>query len=623
MKISRIHINNFIGIRDLDINNIENALILVGKNNTGKTIVIDAIRAVAGDYKVKERDFLNPDKNITIGIEVEFTDSDLKRFNSKGIVSKYKKYDKWLMEFMQRLPSFRDGVLSFECKINKQGVIKYDDGFKRNNVYIKEVFPKIYHIDHRRNIEAITNDILALYDTQALMDLKENVCMFDKARKCRKCFNCIGLINKKAPLELTPFEAARLLEYKVLNINLKEFESRVNKYLAINGSRSQEIIFSIDFNVDQLFTIDTVIYDKDRRSICPMNKLSEGIKSMFVMSLLEAYIEQDGTVPSIILMEDPEIFLHPQLQKSISETLFRLSKKNQVMFTTHSPNLIFNFSSKQIKQVVLDDEFLTTINENTSVDEILDDLGYTANDLMNVSFVFIVEGKQDKNRLPLLLEKYYSEIFDEDGNLQRISIIPTNSCTNIKTYANLKYINKLYLKDQFLMIRDSDGKNPKYLVKQLCNYYSNRAKEEEYANLPKVEPKNVLILKYYSFENYFLDPKIMMQIGVIKNEEEFYDTLYKKYKDYLFRLGSTKRMIKNTGIRIHSKQDIKDNLEYFKIYVRGHNLFDIFYSKYRGDAQTEILKKYIDVAPRDTFKDIFDAIDSFVYFENRKKKHTK
>lgn len=623
MKISRIHINNFIGIRDLDINNIENALILVGKNNTGKTIVIDAIRAVAGDYKVKERDFLNPDKNITIGIEVEFTDSDLKRFNSKGIVSKYKKYDKWLMEFMQRLPSFRDGVLSFECKINKQGVIKYDDGFKRNNVYIKEVFPKIYHIDHRRNIEAITNDILALYDTQALIDLKENVCMFDNARKCRKCFNCIGLINKKSPLELTPFEAARLLEYKVLNINLKEFESRVNKYLGINGSRSQEIIFSIDFNVDQLFTIDTVIYDKDRRSICPMNKLSEGIKSMFVMSLLEAYIEQDGTVPSIILMEDPEIFLHPQLQKSISETLFRLSKKNQVMFTTHSPNLIFNFSSKQIKQVVLDDGFLTTINENTSVDEILDDLGYTANDLMNVSFVFIVEGKQDKNRLPLLLEKYYSEIFDEDGNLQRISIIPTNSCTNIKTYANLKYINKLYLKDQFLMIRDSDGKNPKYLVKQLCNYYSTRAKEEEYANLPKVEPKNVLILKYYSFENYFLDPKIMTQIGVIKNEEEFYDTLYKKYKDYLFRLGSTKRMIKNTGIRIRSKQDIKDNLEYFKIYVRGHNLFDIFYGKFKGDAETEILKKYIDIAPRDTFKDIFDAIDSFVYFENRKKNHTK
>ena len=68
-----------------------------------------------------------------------------------------------------------------------------------------------------------------------------------------------------------------------------------------------------------------------------------------------------------------------------------------------SPNMLFNFSSKQIKQVVLDEECYTEVRENADIDEILDDLGYTANDLMNVSFVFIVEGKQDKNRLPLLL----------------------------------------------------------------------------------------------------------------------------------------------------------------------------------------------------------------------------
>lgn len=78
-------------------------------------------------------------------------------------------------------------------------------------------------------------------------------------------------------------------------------------------------------------------------------------------------------------------------------------------------------------------------------------------------------------------------------------------------------------------------------------------------------------------------------------------------------------MIKYNGIRINSKEDIKKNMETIKIYVRGHNLFDIFYGRYRGDAQTEILKRYIDVAPKDTFKDIFDAIDSFVYFENRRK----
>ena len=78
--------------------------------------------------------------------------------------------------------------------------------------------------------------------------------------------------------------------------------------------------------------------------------------------------------------------------------------------------------------------------EKTDVSAILEDLGYTASDLMNVNFVFIVEGKQDKSRLPLLIRKYYSETYDESGKLSRIAIITTNSCTNIKTYANLKYI---------------------------------------------------------------------------------------------------------------------------------------------------------------------------------------
>ncbi len=375
----------------------------------------------------------------------------------------------------------------------------------------------------------------------------------------------------------------------------------------------------MDFDIDHLLKIDTQVYNKERGgSLGSINMLGEGLKSIYALSLLETYIEEDATLPCIILMEDPEIYLHPQLQKVASEILFRLSKKNQVIFSTHSPNMIFNFSTKQIKEVILDSEYYTIVKENSDIDVILDDLGYTANDLMNVSFVFIVEGKQDSNRLPLLLEKYYSEIYDSDGNLSRITIIPVNSCTNIKTYANLKYINKLYLKDQFLMIRDSDGKNPKHLKKQLCSYYSQRSKEDP-GNLPKVEPENVLILKYYSFENYFLEPSVMEKIGVIKNEEDFYNILYKKYKDYLFKLNSFKRMQKTLNIRIKSKQDIKDNMENIKIYVRGHNLFDIFYGKYHGEDEQRILKKYIDAAPRRTFQDIFDAIDSFVYFENRKK----
>ncbi|MDE7432210.1 MAG: hypothetical protein K2N34_09900, partial [Lachnospiraceae bacterium] len=62
-----------------------------------------------------------------------------------------------------------------------------------------------------------------------------------------------------------------------------------------------------------------------------------------------------------------------------------------------------------------------------------------------------------------------------------------------------------------------------------------------------------------------------------------------------------------------------NNMENIRIYVRGHNLYDIFYGRYRNDAETEILRKYINAASRENFEDILDAIDRFVYFENRKK----
>ena len=95
--------------------------------------------------------------------------------------------------------------------------------------------------------------------------------------------------------------------------------------------------------------------------------------------------------------------------------------------------------------------------------------------------------------------------------------------------------------------------------------------------------------------------------------------MYQKFKDYLYRLPSVRRMQRVIGKRINSVKDIKENMESFRIFVRGHNLYDIFYGRYRGEEETEILRRYISIAPRETFRDILDAIDRFVYFENRKR----
>ncbi len=617
MQIESLHIKNFKSIRELEILNIENSLILVGKNNTGKTVVLDAILAVTGNYQVKESDFNERKQTIEISMTLGITEEDLHQFHDYGIVSSYKRYDSWKRDFCEKLPAFCDGKMVFTYCINHNGKVRYEDGYHKNNRYIPDVLPKLHMIDTTRQLNSFQNDLLMFQKTEELIQLKSNTCMFDAAKSCNRCFSCIGLINQKQPKDLQVYETARLLEYKIYQLNLSEFAQRVNDNYRKNGG-VEEIRCTLSCNLDEMFSIEVEAWHEEAKRLSPVERLGNGMKSIYMLSLLETYIEDEKRIPSIIIVEYPELFLHPSLQKTASKILYRLSKKNQVIFTTHSPNMVANFTKGQICQMILDEDGYSAVRRNADIDDILNDLGYSANDFLNVDFVFIVEGKQDKTRFPLLLEKYYSEVLDKNGDLSRISIITTNSCTNIKTYANLKYMNQLYLRDQFLMIRDGDGKNPEELAGQLCRYYSER-NVVDIDKLPRVRRQNVLILKYYSFENYFLNPKVMTELGVVESEEAFWEILFAKWKQYLYRIKSGQHLTEVLGKEISCIEELKVHFEEFKIYMRGHNLYDIFYGRFR-EQETEILRKYVEIAPREDFKDILDAIDSFVYFDSRKKK---
>ena len=616
MQIRSLYIKNFKSIHELFIEDVESALILVGKNNTGKTVVLDAIRVVCGNYIARESDFNHKKQNIEIEMVLEVTEDDLHQFHKNGMVSTFKRYDSWKRDFCEKLPSYVNEQLVFVCVINHDGKVRYHDGTHKNNRYIQEVLPKLHFIDTARELASFQEDLLMFQKTQDLMKLRSNICMFDSARNCNHCFSCIGLINQKKPQDLQLYETVRLMEYKMYQLNLSEFSQKINANYHKNGG-VEEIQYTLSCDMDKMFEIKADAWREETGRLCSVEHLGNGMKSIYMLSLLETYIEDEKYMPSIIIVEYPELFLHPSLQKTASKILYRLSKKNQVIFTTHSPNMVANFTKGQIRQIILDEDGYSIARKNADIDDILNDLGYSANDFLNVDFVFIVEGKQDKSRFPLLLEKYYSEIYDEKGELSRISIITTNSCTNIKTYANLKYMNQVYLRDQFLMIRDGDGKNAEELAGQLCRYYSER-NLQDIDKLPRVQRQNVLILKYYSFENYFLNPKVMAELGIVESEDDFWQILFEKWKQYLYRIKSGVHLREVLGKELTSIEELKEHFEEFKIYMRGHNLYDIFYGKFK-EKETELLRKYVELAPREDFQDILDAIDQFVYFDSRKK----
>lgn len=616
MRFTRIRIRNFKSIRDMELSDIENALILVGKNNTGKTSVLDAVRLMTGGREAEDSDFSESGQNIEIETELEIGEEDLELLRERSVVSVYRRPEVWRKDFEKKLPSFQNGILSFTCTVNRDGRKRFSDGFKKHNAFIEEVLPRLHYIDTDRELNIFQSDLFLLGDSLLMNQMRAGACLFDAGRDCSHCFQCIGLIHQKKPEELNALEAQKLFEHKLYQLNLGKMADRINENFEKNGGYD-EIRYRLKGNLTELFSLQAEVYSRERGTVVPISQMSRGMRCIYMLSLLETYVEGEHQLPCIIVVEYPELFLHPRLQKTASEILYRLSKKNQVIFCTHSPQLLLNFTTRQIRQVVLDEDFFSISRESVDIGEILDDLGYGAGDAMNVDFVFIVEGKQDKSRLPLLLKKYYSEVYREDGTLSRISIITTNSCTNIKTYANLKYMNQVRFKDQFLMIRDGDGKDREELKRQLCRYYSSQGRRDV-DHLPSVTEKNVLVLKYYSFENYFLNPKIMAEIGIVESEEAFFQILYGKWREYLHRLASGKRLTEALGRDLCSPEDLKAHMEEFKIHMRGHNLFDIFYGRYK-EQETELLSRYIDLAPREDFSDILDSIDQFMYFDSRKK----
>ena len=95
MKITSLLIKNFKTIREMNIDDIEDALIIVGKNSTGKTTILHAILAITGQYAIKVTDYNSPDRNIEIAVKLEISDDDIRNFyiNDVRFLKNFDRFD--------------------------------------------------------------------------------------------------------------------------------------------------------------------------------------------------------------------------------------------------------------------------------------------------------------------------------------------------------------------------------------------------------------------------------------------------------------------------------------------------------------------------------------------------
>jgi predicted ATP-dependent endonuclease of OLD family len=133
---------------------------------------------------------------------------------------------------------------------------------------------------------------------------------------------------------------------------------------------------------------------KENNQQIQISNLGSGYEMIFAL-FYSFYMSQQGDKQLIILIDEPELHLHPTLQEEFVEFLLEISKDAQVFLTTHSPLLI--------KQLAYNDNVRTLIlRDGQDVSAIADrKLSYiSANETNFIAF-------------NLATEEYHNELFEE------------------------------------------------------------------------------------------------------------------------------------------------------------------------------------------------------------------
>ena len=252
------------------------------------------------------------------------------------------------------------------------------------------------------------------------------------------------------------------IEDNVRNDLEQEFDV-ITTYMVKNVPELDKLKPRVNCNWGNLvkFTLDLKF--KNEAYDIPISHKGTGFKRLLMVAYFEYLADKQNKKYQIFGIEEPETYLHPELQADLLDTLITLSSSSQFFITTHSPvfaGATNNANIVIVKKVNSKSEYQTPVGHTDILDQIIQELGIRPNyNLLNDNYrkIIFVEGKGDCIFWSIAMSKLIG------GVPADILFIPCGG-DQIEFFVNAQLCTKL--NRRFAFIVDSDHGAIDYASKQ-------------------------------------------------------------------------------------------------------------------------------------------------------------